>query len=415
MRPIALLLLTISLSVQADDRVISKADLRDKIAGFWNGQLLGNYIGFPFENKYIDTPIPVLVDHVYTADYNGQPALNINHQDRRGHIPVLAAALGGAFSDDDTDIEFVTLHAVEAHGLDITYAEITEAWKRHINDFIWVANREARTLMDQGFVAPDTGSKRNNKHWFQIDPQLVNEIWSAFYPGMIKQATNRALWGARITNDDWGTHATMAYAAMISAAFFEDDVRKLVDIAIDAVPRTGPFSKGIRDVVTWHKQNEDWRETRQRIHDKYYAYKRGDYEAPVSVVSSLVNGLTGVMAILYGEGDYIKTVGIATSAGYDCDNQAATTGGLIGVLRGMSGLGSKTLKQMESLPAWRDWPQPFNNTYVNISRDHISLRTPITEIVDRILAVAETAIRENGGRMEMRNGQVVYVIASDLP
>ena len=168
-------------------------------------------------------------------------------------------------------------------------------------------------------------------------------------------------------------------------------------------------------MVTWHKQNEDWRDTRQRIHDKYYAYKRGDYEAPVSVVSSLVNGLTGVMAILYGEGDYIKTVGIATSAGYDCDNQAATTGGLIGVLRGMSGLGSKTLKQMESLPAGRDWQQPFNNTYVNISRDHISLRTPITEIVDRILAVAETAIRENGGRMEMRNGQVVYVIASDLP
>ncbi len=92
MRTIAILLLTISLGAQADERVIAKADLRDKIAGFWNGQLLGNYIGFPFENKYIDTPIPVLVDHVYTADYNGQPALNINHQDRRGHIPVFAVA-----------------------------------------------------------------------------------------------------------------------------------------------------------------------------------------------------------------------------------------------------------------------------------------------------------------------------------
>ena len=92
MRTITILLFTISLSAQADERVIAKADLTDKIAGFWNGQLLGNYIGFPFENKYIDAPIPVLIDHVYTADYNGQPTLNINHKDRRGHIPVLAVA-----------------------------------------------------------------------------------------------------------------------------------------------------------------------------------------------------------------------------------------------------------------------------------------------------------------------------------
>ena len=66
-------------------------------------------------------------------------------------------------------------------------------WKTHINDFIWVANREARNLMDQGLVAPDTGRKQNNRHWFQIDPQLVNEIWSVFYPGMTEHAARRAV------------------------------------------------------------------------------------------------------------------------------------------------------------------------------------------------------------------------------
>ena len=331
--------------LRAKERAISHEQLMDKLSGFWIGQLLGNYIGFPFENNYVEEPIPVLVDRVYTADYDGDPALKINTKDRRGHIPVLASALRGAFSDDDTDIEFVTLHAVEKYGLDINYAEITQMWKTHINDFIWVANREARNLMDQGLVAPDTGRKQNNRHWFQIDPQLVNEIWSAFYPGMTQHAARRALWGARITNDDWGTHPTIAYGAMISAAFFEKDVRKLVDIGIEAMPNEGPFAEGIRDVVKWHAQHRDWRETRDEIHDKYYAYKKGDYEAPVSVVSSLANGLTGIMAVLYGEGDYLKTVGIATSAGYDCDNQAATTGGLIGVLAGLSGIGDAALEQ----------------------------------------------------------------------
>ena len=398
----------------ADERVISHDELMDKISGFWIGQLLGNYIGFPFENNYVEEPIPVLVDRVYTADYDGSPELKINSKDRRGFIPLMAETLGGAFSDDDTDIEFVTLHAVEKYGLDITYPEITQMWRTHINDYIWVANREARNLMERGLVAPDTGRKENNKHWFQIDPQLVNEIWSAFYPGMTQKAAERALWGARITNDDWGTHPTIAYGAMISAAFFEKDVRKLVDIAIKAVPNEGPFAEGIRDVVKWHSEFDDWRDTRAKIHEKYYAYKKGAYEAPVSVVSSLANGLTGIMSVLYGEGDFMRTVGIATSAGYDCDNQAATTAGLIGVLNGLSGMGESAVKLTMELPLRGSWDKPFNDRYVNISRDEIKLRTPISEIVERIGAVAKTAILENGGRMEVRDGETVYVVNSDL-
>lgn len=403
-----------AVGLRGEERIISHDELMDKLSGFWIGQILGNYIGFPFENLYIEEPIPVLVDRVYTANYDGDPELKLNRNDRRGHIPIMCGAVKGAFSDDDTDIEFVTLHAVEKYGLDITYPEITGMWKAHINDYIWVANREARDLMDQGLMAPDTGRKENNKHWFQIDPQLVNEIWSAFYPGMTKQAGRRALWGARITNDSWGTHPTIAYGVMISAAFFEKDVQKLVEMAMEAVPNEGPFAEGMRDVVKWHNEHRNWRDTRKKIHEKYYKYKKGTYTAPVSPVSSLVNGLTGVMAILYGEGDYMKTVGIATSAGYDCDNQAATCGGLIGVLNGFSGMGDAAKQITLSLPSRGSWTVPFNNRYVNISRDGLPLRTPISDIVDRIAAIAKVAILDNGGRMEMRDGKPVYIVASDF-
>ena len=110
----------------------------------------------------------------------------------------------------------------------------------------------------------------------------------------------------------------------------------------------------------------------------------------------------------------MKTVGIATSAGYDCDNQAATTAGLIGVLNGLSGMGEAAVKLTKELPLRDEWDKPFNDRYVNISRDEIKLRTPISEIVERIGAVAKTAILENGGRMEVRDGKTVYVVNSDL-
>jgi len=389
-RRLAVILIIMSVlttAVNAQERAISEKELHDKISAFWLAQLVGNYYGLPFENNYIEEPIPFLVDRIYT--FKDDEAVNLNRNDWRGFIPIFMDAVEGAFADDDTDIEFVTLMSVEKYGLDITYPEITEMWKKHINRRIWVANQTARSLMSKGLVAPETGRKENNKNWFQIDPQLVNEIWSAFYPGMTKKAGERALWGARITNDDWGTHPTIAYGVMISAAFFEKDVNKLVQMAIDAVPNEGPYAEGIRDVVKWHKENDDWRVTRKMIHDKYFKYKKGSYEAPVSVVSSLNNGLCGIMAILYGEGDFMKTVGIAVSAGYDCDNQAATCAALIGVLHGTKCLPPEMVKE-------------FKNQYVCFTRDDVPIATPLSDIEERIAAIAKRAILDNGGRVEIR-------------
>lgn len=405
---ILLSLSSASISAQDNHHVISVDEFRERIEGFWLGQLVGNYMGFPFENLYVEEPVPVLVDKYYNVNNHGD--LNIHTQDLRGNTHILASTMGGAWTDDDTDIEFVTLHAVEKYGLDITHAEIGESWKRHINRRIWVANRTARNLMDEGMLPPATGAKENNENWFQIDPQLVNEIWSAFYPAMPKAAAERAEWGARITNDDWGTHPTIAYGIMYSAAFYEDDPEVLVQMALDALPEDSPFTEGVRDVVKWHKQYDDWRDTRQRIHDKYYRYKKGDYEAPVSVVSSLVNGLTGVLALLYGEGDFMLTTGIAVSAGYDCDNQGATLAGLIGVMHGADVIPKNLTHQLGARP----WETPFNNSYVNFSRDDIAVYTPITEIIDRIIAVSELAIFANGGKKVGTGSKASYWIPKGL-
>ena len=198
---------------------------------------------------------------------------------------------------------------------------------------------------------------------------------------------------------------------MISAAFFESDVDKLVQIGIDAVPNEGPFAEGIRDVVRWHKEEPDWRATRKKIHERYYRYENNGYKAPVDVSSSLINGLCGVLAILYGEGDFVKTIGIATAAGYDCDNQAATCGGLIGVIVGVKGIPDRLTTEVSFDMKWN---KPFNNRYVNTSRDGIPVATPISEIVARIRTIAYNAILENGGRKELRDAEPVYVVQSDL-
>ena len=155
---------------------------------------------------------------------------------------------------------------------------------------------------------------------------------------------------------------------------------------------------------------DDWRDTRKMIHDKYYTYKKGSYETPVSIVSSLNNGLYGIMAILYGEGDFMKTTGIAVSAGYDCDNQAATCAGLIGVMQGTKCIPDRLTKKIGE----RELDEPFNNEYVCFTRDEVPIATPISDIVDRIGAIAKTAILENGGRVEIRDDKQTYIIKCDF-
>jgi len=97
----------------------------------------------------------------------------------------------------------------------------------------------------------------------------------------------------------------------------------------------------------------------------------------------------------------VKTVGIATSAGYDCDNQAATCAGLIGALHGT-----------KCLPA--DLVAKFNDQYVCFTRDDVPIATPLSNIVERIATIAKTAIMDNGGRIEFRRADVSSLAGKTL-
>ncbi len=62
---IAILALVVpAANVEADERVITHEELLDKLSGFWIGQILGNYMGFPFENNYVEESVPVFVDRI---------------------------------------------------------------------------------------------------------------------------------------------------------------------------------------------------------------------------------------------------------------------------------------------------------------------------------------------------------------
>lgn len=389
---------------------ITEKELKEKVSGYWIGQLAGNYIGFPFENIYEETPMPVFVDRYF--DFRDADTLGIamNTNDRRGYIRIMAEAMGGAWSDDDTDIEFVMLYGLEKYGLDLTYEQVAELRKNHVKRFIWGSNARVKELLEQGNLPPETGSKEFNEHWYRIISQLINEIWGVVYPGMTSEAAKWGEWGGRITGDDWSVHGSVLFSAMYSAAFFEKDVQTLVKIGMSKLPEASPYYRALDKLLKWCAENSDWKETRKLIHENYYTNIDG-FEVPYPVAGAIINGLSGIMALLYGDGDFTKTVGIAVTAGYDCDNQAATVGGLLGVINGVNSIPDMFTKE---LPIGEKWEVPFNNTYIKYSRDNLPNYNKISDIVDRLAVLAEKAIIKNGGKIRKENGQIVYEVKSEL-
>lgn len=93
------------------------------------GQIIGNIYGLPHENAYIDEPGPDTFPYGY------------------GDIAEHLRTINGAFSDDDTDFEYMYLLAMKKYGPEPNYRELTGSWLYHVRDRVWLANRAALAAM----------------------------------------------------------------------------------------------------------------------------------------------------------------------------------------------------------------------------------------------------------------------------
>ena len=139
-----------------------------------------------------------------------------------------------------------------------------------------------------------------------------------------------------------------------------------------------------------------------------YFAKQADVEGHPDIAGLFRDTADGETGHAHGHLDYLKSVGIAVSAGYDCDNQAATVSGLLGVMHG-AGVIPRSLTR-DCVPGEKPWEKPFNDTYINYSRDDLPIHNRISDLVARIVAIAETAILREGGRKVEVEGKTVFFL-----
>ena len=106
--------------------------------------------------------------------------------------------------------------------------------------------------------------------------------------------------------------------------------------ALNTIPQQSDLYKCIADVIKWHSQYpNDWHQAWFELQKKWSS-ETGCPDGVFNAfnIDAKINSAYVVLGLLYGNGDFTKTLEIATRAGQDADCNPSTAGGILGAMIG---------------------------------------------------------------------------------
>ena len=332
------------------DTDLVDGDLYDRLHGGWLGRCVACLLGKPSESLPKDQIEHWLLEaDAYPLDnYFPRVALDDQSPDwlrerfdlidgwspgRRHHEDWRPDTLRGAITqmvrDDDLDYPVMRLDVLDTIGLDATSMDLAESLNYQLPyRRIWSAERSAYRNVVNGIHPPDSASVQN-PHREAIGAMTRADLWGYVYPGQPQHAVERAYQDAAWSHTKNGIYGELFAAAAISAAFATSDPAEIVLIGLRAVPTTSRLYEAIDRTVAWSREYATWGESWLQIDSAYGHY---DWAHTIPNVCWIVLGL------LYGGGDFTKSVGITVMCGMATDSTAATVGSILGVMHETDGI-----------------------------------------------------------------------------
>lgn len=314
---IACVMLPFCLQAQTNTLTLSKEELRNKIKGGWAGQTIGVTFGGPYEFRFQGS---------FIGDY--QSLLWYD-----GYLKKTMLDNPGLYDDLYMDLTFVDIF--EKEGLDAPIASFANAYAK-AGYMLWHANQAGRYNILHGIPAPQSGHWINNPHADCIDYQIESDFAGLMSPGMPNVASKISDKIGHIMNYGDGWYGGVYVGAMYALAFTTNDVKKIVTDGLKTIPPQSEFYQCINDVIKWHQQYpNDWKQTWLEVQKKW----ADDIGCPDGVYSPFnidakVNAAYVVMGLLYGNGDFTKSLEISTRSGQDADCNPSSVGGILGTVLG---------------------------------------------------------------------------------
>lgn len=319
--------------VEAPGQTEPNGDLPDRIRGAWLGRCVGNTMGKPVEGlsradvrTYLeaagDWPLSGFVPYVATPP----PGITLHSS--------AAEASAGRFDavprDDDLDWTMLGLHLLETYGRDLHTEDVAREWlDRMPFTQTYTAERAAYRNLVHGLHPPDTATTRNPyREW--IGALIRVDAYGYANPGNPTEAARLALIDASLSHTANGLYGAQWAAALVAQALVVTTPAEALDTALTVIPPRSRLADSQRCLLDLHEQGATAEEALDWIDETL------DY----NWVHTLNNAAIIATALLWGAGDYVRTLGLSVGAGRDTDSTSATVGSVFGALHGVAAIPS---------------------------------------------------------------------------
>jgi ADP-ribosylglycohydrolase len=314
-----------------------EAAVFDKVYGAWLGRCAGCTLGKPVEGygwtrdrirAYLEQAGAYPLRDYIPALEHTPPGTRLHprcwRETTRGNI-------AGMARDDDVDYTIIALHVLERHGFGFGPADVGAAWLELLPYAqTFTAERAAYRNLVCGLAPPSTATVGNPyREW--IGAQIRGDMWGYVCPGDPRAAARLAFADASLSHTANGIYGEMWVAALVAAAATTPttDVAAALRASLDHVPSTSRLSEALRHVLDLHGAGLGADEARDRVEARFGHY---------SWLHTVNNAAQVALALLWGGGEFSRTVGLAVEGGWDTDCNGATAGSVSGVMHGARAL-----------------------------------------------------------------------------
>lgn len=352
---------------------IKEKELKDKILACWIGKNIGGTMGAPFEWE-------------------------TNMLDIKGY----STPKGEPLPNDDLDLQLAWLWTLERSKVKQLDANILgKSWQRMISPD-WNEYGIAKKNLELGLLPPLSGEYENDKWKNSNGAWIRTELWACLSAGYPNIAIKYAIMDASVDHGlGEGTYAAVFTAALESIAFYESDVRKVVEKALTFIPDSCRVAQCVNIVLDEYDKNTPYRETREKIVES--TKDLGWFQAPGNI------GFVTI-GLIYGEGDFKNSMIYTINCGDDTDCTAGTVGAVLGIMGGTS-----------AIPV--DWREYIGDRIIQLSVNGLydfMLPKTCTELTERVMKLIPEIFRTvdidstvEFGDIDNFNKQKAYSVLED--
>ncbi|MFF9208444.1 MULTISPECIES: ADP-ribosylglycohydrolase family protein [unclassified Streptomyces] len=349
--------------------------LADRILGGWLGRIAGNMLGKPVEQGEVWTRARIdrylrRAGALPLTDYLPEPPGGSGEDPplRPEWRMCVRGRVHGSCRDDDIDYAILGLHLLETYGFGFSTEQVGDLWLLRLPYLqTFTAERAAYRNLANGLKPPLTATYDNPyQEW--IGALIRADVFGWTCPGDPRRAALLARRDAVLSHTGNGVYGAMFAAALVAAAFTAPDARQALESALAVVPASSRLARTVRRVVSLHEAHLPWEDTLATLETE---------TAGLNWIHTVPNAAVLTAGLLYGDGDFTRTIALTVRGGLDTDSNGATAGSVAGVLAGAA-----------AIPA--QWTRPLEDTVRSAVFGFDGVR--ISELAERTLRLAETQV-----------------------